>query len=86
MALLPCAPMLISDFDYLLPDELIARYPATDRRGSRLLEVSDKLYDRGFGEFPSLLRAGDLLVLNDTRVIKARLVPRLRSPAAVRRS
>ncbi len=41
MALLPCAPMLISDFDYELPDELIARYPAVDRRGSRLLELSD---------------------------------------------
>lgn len=73
MALLPCAPMFISDYDYSLPDELIARYPAADRRGSRLLELSDKIVDRGFAEFPGLLRAGDLLVLNDTRVIKARL-------------
>jgi S-adenosylmethionine:tRNA ribosyltransferase-isomerase len=65
--------MLISDFDYDLPDELIARYPAVDRRGSRLLEVGDGLSDRVFSEFSTLLRPGDLLVFNDTRVIKARL-------------
>ncbi len=41
MALLPCAPMLISDFDYELPDELIAQYPAPERRGSRLLDLQD---------------------------------------------
>jgi len=76
MALLPCAPMFISDFDYELPDEKIARYPASDRRGSRLLELDDGIRDRGFCEFPELLRAGDLLVFNDTRVIKARLMAR----------
>ena len=65
--------MLISDFDYELPQELIARYPATDRRGSRLLSVADEIADLGFTDLPSLLRAGDLLVFNDTRVIKARL-------------
>jgi S-adenosylmethionine:tRNA ribosyltransferase-isomerase len=74
MALIPCAPMFISDFDYELPDELIAQYPAADRRGSRLLELSESISDRMFSEFPSLLRSGDLLVFNDTRVIKARLV------------
>ena len=73
MALIPCAPMLISDFDYALPEGLIARYPATDRRGSRLLSVGDCLQDLGFADLPSLLRRGDLLVFNDTRVIKARL-------------
>ena len=73
MALLPCAPMRISDFDYALPDELIARHPAAVRRGSRLLEVGDGLIDRSFGELPGLLREGDLLVFNDTRVIPARL-------------
>jgi len=73
MALLPCAPMFISDFDYELPQELIARYPAADRRGSRLLVVDDGISDLGFADLPSLLRAGDLLVFNDTRVIKARL-------------
>ena len=73
MALLPCAPMLISDFDYELPAELIARYPATARRGSRLLELTDRIRDRRFDELGALLRPGDLLVFNDTRVIKARL-------------
>ncbi len=65
--------MLISDFDYELPEELIAQYPATDRRGSRLLAVTDSLSDLDFGALPTLLRPGDLLVFNDTRVIKARL-------------
>ena len=65
--------MLISDFDYTLPDELIARYPTTERRASRLLEVADELRDRQFAELPSLLRENDLLVFNDTRVIHARL-------------
>ena len=73
MALLPCAPMFISDFDYELPQELIARYPAADRRGSRLLCVGDGIADKSFADLPSLLRSGDLLVFNDTRVIKARL-------------
>ena len=68
--------MRISDFDYELPDELIARYPARDRRDSRLLAVADGLADLGFADLPSLLRAGDLLVFNDTRVIKARLTAR----------
>lgn len=76
MALLPCAPMLISDFDYALPDELIARYPAADRRGSRLLALGDSIRDRRFAELPMLLQANDLLVMNDTRVIKARLMAR----------
>jgi S-adenosylmethionine:tRNA ribosyltransferase-isomerase len=73
MALLPCAPMFISDFDYALPDELIARYPAANRRDSRLLELGSDIRDGGFGDFAALLRPGDLLVFNDTRVIKARL-------------
>ena len=65
--------MQISDFDYVLPAELIARYPTAERRASRLLDVSDSLHDRRFSELPSLLRPGDLLVFNDTRVIHARL-------------
>ena len=65
--------MLISDFDYDLPDELIAQYPAADRRGSRLLALDDGISDRVFSELPGLLRPNDLLVFNDTRVIKARL-------------
>ena len=69
--------MLLSDFDYRLPDRLIARHPTRERRGSRLLVVNgsdDRLEDRHFGDLPSYLRSGDLLVLNDTRVIKARLL------------
>jgi S-adenosylmethionine:tRNA ribosyltransferase-isomerase len=73
MALIPCAPMFISDFNYELPDELIAQYPTAARRGSRLLELGDRITDRVFSEFPGLLRPDDLLVFNDTRVIKARL-------------
>jgi len=65
--------MQLGDYDYALPDRLIARAPLPARRGSRLLEVSAALRDRGFAELPSLLRAGDLLVFNDTRVIPARL-------------
>ena len=73
MGLIPCAPMQISDFNYELPDELIARYPTAARRGSRLLEVGSDFNDRRFADLPALLRAGDLLVFNDTKVIPARL-------------
>jgi S-adenosylmethionine:tRNA ribosyltransferase-isomerase len=65
--------MFLSDFDYELPQELIAQYPAARRRDSRLLVVGEFLADRRFADFPALLRAGDLLVCNDTRVIRARL-------------
>ena len=67
------APRLLDDFDYTLPDALIARFPTPERRDSRLLEVGDGLVDRGFRELPDLLAEGDLLVFNDTRVIPARL-------------
>ena len=65
--------MRIADFDYSLPDELIAQHPTPERRDSRLLEVGDQLVDRRFAELPTLLNAGDLLVFNDSRVIPARL-------------
>ncbi len=66
--------MQLSDFDYDLPAELIARFPAAERRGSRLLEVArDGVTDRRFAELPAVLHEGDLLVFNDTRVIPARL-------------
>jgi S-adenosylmethionine:tRNA ribosyltransferase-isomerase len=65
--------MFLSDFDYELPDELIARYPAEERRGSRLLVLGQQVEDRQFADLPDLLNAGDLLVFNDTRVIRARL-------------
>ena len=64
----------IEDFDYELPPGLIAQHPSETRSGSRLLCVgAGSLADRRFSELPQLLEAGDLLVFNDTRVIKARL-------------
>jgi S-adenosylmethionine:tRNA ribosyltransferase-isomerase len=68
--------MLVSDFDFELPEELIAQEPGADRAGSRMLTLdrtSGTWADRLFRDFPSMLRAGDLLVLNDSRVIPARL-------------
>ena len=68
--------MQLAEFDYTLPDELIARYPAPERRMSRLLVVdagNAQLADRQFGDLLQYLRPGDLLVLNDTRVLPARL-------------
>lgn len=66
----------LADFDYELPDRLIARHPPPERRDSRLLAVdrtAGTLEDRAFADLPGLLRAGDILVLNDTRVVRARL-------------
>ncbi|MGR8920231.1 MAG: tRNA preQ1(34) S-adenosylmethionine ribosyltransferase-isomerase QueA [Gammaproteobacteria bacterium] len=69
--------MQLSDFDYALPDELIAQRPPATRRDARLLVVgADALEDRQVTDLPGLLRAGDLVVLNDTRVIPARLFGR----------
>ncbi len=65
-----------TDFHFDLPEGLIAQYPATERTASRLLCLdgnSGELVDRQFRDLPRLLRAGDLLVFNDTRVIPARL-------------
>lgn len=63
----------LSDFDFDLPSELIAQVPLPERAASRLLQVgTDQLYDRIFSELPGLLKAGDVLVFNDTRVINAR--------------
>ena len=65
--------LTVDDFDFPLPPELIAQHPAAERRGSRLLHVCGQLeFDRKFENLPELLEAGDLLVFNDTRVIKAR--------------
>jgi S-adenosylmethionine:tRNA ribosyltransferase-isomerase len=65
----------LSDFDFDLPPELVAQHPARERSGSRLLDGRGRLpVDRVFAEFPALLEPGDLLVVNDTRVIKARLI------------
>ena len=69
--------MRLDDFDYHLPEELIAQSPAAERRASRLLHLdgaNGALQDLRFTDLPGLLRAGDLLILNDTKVIKARLM------------
>jgi S-adenosylmethionine:tRNA ribosyltransferase-isomerase len=76
----------LSDFDYELPDSLIAQAPLENRDSSRLM-----LLDRGsgrrshcsFGELPELLAPGDLLILNDTRVLPARLIGRKQSGGRV---
>ena len=64
----------LSDFDFTLPDELIAQHPAAERSASRLLDGRGTAPgDRRFTDLPDLLQPGDLLVLNDTKVVKARL-------------
>ena len=65
------------DFSYDLPEELIAQSPLAERSGSRLLVLDGKtgdVADRSMADLPSYLRAGDLLVFNDTRVVAARVV------------
>jgi len=65
--------LTVDDFDFPLPPELIAQHPAAERSGSRMLHVcGQQQFDRQFADLPKLLTAGDLLVFNDTRVIKAR--------------
>src|ERR1700752_2171084 len=71
--------VLVSDFHYELPDDLIAQEPLPDRAGSRLLQLSaanGAFVDRQFHDFPDLLRPGDLVVFNNTRVFPARLYGR----------
>src|SRR5256885_5448739 len=66
----------LSDFDFELPENLIAQHPAAQRSASRLLDGRDDATpptDRIFHELPDLLQPGDLLVFNDTRVLKARI-------------
>ncbi|WP_323001049.1 tRNA preQ1(34) S-adenosylmethionine ribosyltransferase-isomerase QueA [Denitromonas sp.] len=66
--------LTLDDFDYTLPEALIAQAPLAERSASRLLVVGhDALADRGIRDLPELLGADDLLVFNDTRVIHARL-------------
>ena len=64
----------LSDFDFELPEALIAQHPAAERSASRLLDGSTAVpTDRIFRELPGLLNPGDLLVFNDTKVVKARI-------------
>jgi S-adenosylmethionine:tRNA ribosyltransferase-isomerase len=74
----------VADFDYTLPAELVAQQPAPERSAARLLDGRGALpADRVFRELPDLLQAGDLIVFNDTRVLKARLYGRKDSGGAV---
>jgi S-adenosylmethionine:tRNA ribosyltransferase-isomerase len=71
--------VLVSEFNYHLPEELIAQEPLADRASSRLLHLSREtgaLQDRDFRDFPDLLRPDDLVVFNNTRVFPARLFGR----------
>ena len=69
----------VADYDYDLPDEYIARYPLAERSASRLMYLPAQkantavIQDRQFSDLPELLQAGDLIVFNDTKVMKARL-------------
>ena len=68
--------MLLSEFDYHLPEELIAQEPLADRAGARMLvldRASQTWSDRVFRDFPSYLHPGDCLILNDSRVFPSRL-------------
>src|SRR5690349_7985382 len=71
--------VLVSEFDYHLPEELIAQEPLGDRAASRLLHLESSagaLRDGQFREFPEMLRVDDLVVFNNTRVFPARLYGR----------
>jgi S-adenosylmethionine:tRNA ribosyltransferase-isomerase len=77
-------PYTLSDFDFALPADLIAQHPASERSAARLLDATGPIpADRGVRDLPGLLRAGDLMVFNDTRVIKARLLGSKASGGAV---
>lgn len=78
--------MLLTDFHYDLPAELIAQQPLAERSASRLLRLdgaSGAIADLRFADLPGLLRSGDLLVFNDTRVVAARIHGRKPSGGAV---
>jgi S-adenosylmethionine:tRNA ribosyltransferase-isomerase len=78
--------MRISEFDYKLPDELIAQEPLADRAGSRMLVIdrlTGRFSDHSFSDFSTFLRPGDLLVLNNTRLFPARLLGRSETGADV---
>ncbi len=75
--------LTLSDFDFDLPPELIAQTALPERSASRLLEVDNtnpsappRLVDRRFAELPACVAPGDLLVFNDTKVLKARFFGR----------
>src|SRR5205823_11018727 len=69
--------LTLADFDYALPPDLIAQAPADERTSSQLLHVAgDEFADLHFRDLPELIAPGDLIVFNDTRVIRARVFGR----------
>ncbi|HVZ00990.1 MAG TPA: tRNA preQ1(34) S-adenosylmethionine ribosyltransferase-isomerase QueA [Dongiaceae bacterium] len=72
--------MKTADFDFILPEDRIARAPAKPRDSARLLVVGAALADRRVSELPAILRPGDLMVFNDTKVIPAQLRGRRTNP------
>ena len=72
--LLGLAAMRVSDFDYQLPEELIAKHPLIEREASRLLVLGGRPQDKMIRDLPNLVQPGDVWVINDTRVIPARLL------------
>ena len=76
--------MQLSDFDFPLPPERIAQHPIEPRDAARLLHVTaEALQDRAIRDLPAILQPGDLMVVNDTKVIPARLTGRLQRPGAM---
>ncbi len=69
-------PLLASDYDFSLPSDLIAHHPARPRDAAKVLHVDTTLHDHVVRDLPTLLRRGDILVANDTRVIPAQLTAR----------
>ena len=65
--------MKITDYNFELPEKLIAKEPAPERSSSKLLVVEDRLIDKTFSDIHNYLHEGDLLIINDTKVFKARL-------------
>ncbi len=65
--------MLVSDFNFTLPDDRIATHPVEPRDAAKLLQVSKFFFDFTFTQLPDLLKAGDVMVFNDSKVIPARL-------------
>ena len=76
---MPASPLSLDDFDYALSPRQIARRPAARRDRSRLLLVLESVAERRFSALPSCLRCGDVLAVNDSRVLPARLLGRKES-------
>ena len=68
--------MSLAEFDFILPPESIAQHPARPRDSARLLHIGAALTDRHIRDLPAVLRPGDILVGNDTKVIPAQLSAR----------